>query len=79
MGVAGHAVLSFGAVIARTSRTNREGVWICRPTHAIYCNNFNRFDTMSINTIALISLPGVDLHTQTYKYFHRMYILTCYM
>ena len=34
---------------------------------------------MSINTIALKSLPDVDLHTQTYKYFHRMYILTCYM
>ena len=30
---------------------------------------------MSINTIALISLPGVDLHTQTYKYFHRIYII----
>ena len=38
-----------------------------------------RFDTMSINTIALIFLPDVDLHTQTYKYFHQMYIFTCYM
>ena len=33
MRVAGPAVLSFGAVIARTSCTNRAGVWICRPTH----------------------------------------------
>ena len=34
---------------------------------------------MSINSIAFISLPDIDLHTQTYKYFHRMYIFTCYV
>ena len=34
MRVAGAAVLSFGAVIVRTSHTNLAGVWIVRPTHA---------------------------------------------
>ena len=38
----------------------------------VLLGTLNRFDTMSINTIALISLCGVDLHSQTYKYFHRM-------
>ena len=28
-----------GADIARTSNTNRAGVWICRPTHAKYIND----------------------------------------
>ena len=36
----------------------------------------NRFDTMSINTIPLISLRDVDLQTQTYN---RVYLFTCYM
>ena len=30
MRVAGPAVLSFGAIIGRTSHTNQAGVWICR-------------------------------------------------
>ena len=34
--VAGPAALLFGTIIARTSRTNRAGVWICCPTHAKY-------------------------------------------
>ena len=40
MRVTGLAVVSFGAVIARTSNTNRAAVWICRPTHAKICNAF---------------------------------------
>ena len=46
--------------------------------HFLVCAALNRFDTMSINTIAFLSLPD-DLHTRMYKYFHRMYIFTCYM
>ena len=40
--MAGPAVLSFGAVIARTSRMNQAHVWIVHPTHAknLYCNDF---------------------------------------
>ena len=32
--------LLFGAIIVRTSRTNRAGVWIVRPTHAL-CNDLS--------------------------------------
>ena len=64
MHVAGPAVLSFGAVIARTSRTNRAGVWIVRPTHAkIFATILSHSLIVRGSTRSTVSnvVRGVDL------------------
>ena len=53
--MAGPAVLLFGAVIARTSRTNQAGICICRPTHVKYKTILSHLLIVSSCTTSTVS------------------------